>query len=163
METIIIAAVAKNFVIGKNNQLPWHYKEDFQHFKQLTTGYPVIMGRKTFESIGKPLPNRVNIILSRDKEAAANLPNISGCVVLSSLNESKIYCREKLNAEKMFIIGGSSIYEQAMPSADVMELTLVNKEADGDAFFPKWNNNDWIETKREDFPEFSFVRFERRR
>ncbi|MBS3137149.1 dihydrofolate reductase [Candidatus Woesearchaeota archaeon] len=156
METIIIAAVARNNVIGKNNKLPWHYKEDFQHFKRLTLNHVVVMGRKTFESIGKPLPNRVNLVVSRNKEL-----QIPGCVVVGSLQETKEYAEAKVNAEKLFIIGGSSLFNEGLAVADAMELTLVHKDVEGDVYFPKWNVEEWEEKSREDRGEVSFVRFER--
>jgi len=155
MQTIIIAAVAKNNIIGKDNKLPWHYKEDFQHFKQLTLNHVVVMGRKTFESIGKPLPNRVNIIVSRNKDL-----RIEGCTIAQSLQDAIIFCK-KNNTQKMFIIGGSSLFTEGLQLADTLELTEIQKEVDGDVYFPQWNKSEWNEISREDKGEYHFVRYEK--
>ena len=161
MEIIIIAALAQNHVIGKDNKMPWHYSEDFKHFKELTTGCPILMGRKTFESIGRVLPNRRNIVMSRNPEF-----KIEGCDVVSSLEDGVGLCKES-GVEKMFIIGGGNVYAQAMPIATIMELTLVHKEVDGNAYFPKWNFSEWKEVSREDKVDeksgdkFSFVRYQK--
>lgn len=156
MHIIIIAAVAENNVIGKDNKIPWHYKEDFQHFKALTSGHIVVMGRKTYESIGKPLPNRTNIVVSRNKEL-----QILGCAVAESLTKA-IHTAKKNNAQKCFIIGGSSLYAEALLIADQLELTHVHKVVDGDTYFPTWNKDEWKETERQDFQEFSFVTYTRK-
>jgi dihydrofolate reductase len=123
----LIAACSKNRVIGNNNKLIWHVPGDLKRFKELTSGHTVLMGRKTFESIGKPLPNRRNVILSRDQ----NL-KIEGCFVYSSLTEVL-----ELFGNDLFIIGGEEIYKQTIGYADFIELTLINKEFEGDAFFPE--------------------------
>lgn len=156
MQVIIIAAVAENNVIGKDNKIPWHYKEDFQHFKALTSSHVVVMGRKTYESIGKPLPNRTNIVVSRNKEL-----QIHGCIIAASLAEA-IHTAKQNNAQKCFIIGGSSLYAEALPIADQLELTYVHKAVDGDTYFPTWDKNEWKETQRQDFQEFSFVTYTRK-
>lgn len=156
MQIIIIAAVAENNVIGKDNKIPWHYKEDFQHFKALTSGHVVVMGRKTYESIGKPLPSRINIVVSRNKEL-----QISGCIIAASLAEA-INITKQNNAQKCFIIGGSSLYAEALPIADQLELTHVHEAVDGDTYFPTWNKEQWKETHRQDFQEFSFVTYMRK-
>lgn len=166
MEIILIAALSRNFVIGKDNKLPWHYSEDLKHFKELTKGHPVIMGRKTFESLGsKPLPHRLNIILTRNAEMK-KLFEIKECIVLDSLERVISYCKER-DLEKIFVIGGEYVYKEALPKATAMELTLINKDAEGDAFFPEWNKKEWKEFSRRDLIDkktgdvFSFVRFER--
>jgi len=156
MQTIIIAAVAKNNIIGKDNKLPWHYKEDFQHFKQLTLNHVVVMGRKTFESIGKPLPNRVNIIVSRNKDL-----RIEGCTIAQSLQDAILFCKKK-NTEKMFIIGGSSLFEEGLQHATALELTEIQKEVEGDVYFPQWNKSEWNEISRENKGVFHFVRYEKK-
>lgn len=156
MEIIIIAAVADNGVIGKDNKLPWHYKEDFKHFKELTSGYAVVMGRKTYDSIGKPLPNRINIVISRNKAL-----KISGCSVVHSLQDAINHCKED-GIKKMFIIGGSSLFAEGLPLADTLELTRIHKAVDGDTYFPQWKKTDWKEVHREDHAEFSFVKYERK-
>ena len=157
MQIIIIAAIAQNGVMGKDNKIPWHYKEDFQHFKQLTLNHVIVMGRKTYESIGKPLPGRTNIVVSRNK----NL-HCPGCILAASSHEAVRYAQQH-NAEKLFIIGGSSLYEEGLKIADILELTFINRSVEGDTYFPEWNKKSWRETKREDHDEFSFVTFQRER
>lgn len=120
----IIAAVSRNNVIGINNSIPWKIKEDMQMFKKLTTNNTIIMGRKTFESIGKPLPNRKNIIISSNK--------INDVITYSSLREAINNCKN----EEIFLIGGSKIYEEGMNYADKLYITLVNKSINGDTYFP---------------------------
>jgi len=120
----IIAAVSRNNVIGINNTIPWKIKEDMKMFKTLTTNNTIIMGRKTFESIGKPLPNRKNIVITSSK--------INDVITYSSLKEALNNC---LN-EEIFLIGGSKIYEEGMNYADKLYITLVNKSIDGDTYFP---------------------------
>ena len=126
----LIVACSKNKVIGKDNKLIWHVPGDLKRFKELTSGHTVLMGRKTFESIGKPLPNRRNIILTRD-------PNfkVEGCLVYHNLSEVL-----ELYKNDLFVIGGEEIYKQTIGYADSIELTLINKEFDGDAFFPEIPN-----------------------
>jgi len=148
-EIIIIAAVAKNNVIGKDGKIPWHIKEDFQHFKELTLKHPVIMGRKTFESLPiKPLPGRINIVITRQPGL-----NYEGVIVKNSIDEAIEYCKD---SEKIFIIGGQSVYEQGMKFADRLEITRLNKEYEGDTFFPKFDSNEWILKKKEEHNGYSF-------
>jgi dihydrofolate reductase len=123
----LIAACSKNRVIGNENKLIWNIPGDLKRFKELTTGHTVLMGRKTFESIGRPLPNRRNVILTRDKEFKAE-----GCLVYSDLKEVL-----ELFGNDLFIIGGEQIYKQTIGYADFIELTLVHKEFEGDAYFPE--------------------------
>jgi dihydrofolate reductase len=129
----IIAAVAENRAIGKNNQLLWHIPEDMRHFRELTTGHVVIMGQKTYESIGRPLPNRTNIVLTQDKNFEAG-----GCVVCYSLEESLARAKE-LEQEEVFVIGGGMVYQQTLPLADRLYLTLVRGDFEGDVFFPDYS------------------------
>ncbi len=130
----IIAAIAeKNRAIGKDNKLLWHIPEDLKHFKNLTAGHVVIMGQKTFESLGKPLPNRANIVISNDPEF-----NPSGVVVARSIEESVAKAQE-IEKEEIFICGGGSIYEQFMPLADKLYLTLVAGDFEGDVLFPDYS------------------------
>ena len=126
----ISVAIGKNRVIGCENQLPWHLPNDLKHFKQLTLNKPVIMGRKTYESLGKPLPNRRNVIITRNKNYQA-----SGCEIFSSLQEAI----DKIDAPEIIIIGGESIYTQALPLATHLYLTFVDAEIQGDTFFPEIN------------------------
>ena len=128
METILIAAMSLNRVIGEKNRIPWHLPEEMQHFKANTTGHAVIMGHNTFESIGKVLPDRENIVLSRD--ATLKLP---GCHVAHSLEEGINHCS---HMEKVFIIGGRVVYEQAMEYVDTILLSILPTEYSGDTYFP---------------------------
>lgn len=162
MKIIIVAALDEHCLIGNKNSLPWHLPADLQHFKTTTLNKPIIMGRKTFESIGKPLPQRRNIIISRTLKT-----NNSNCAVFTSLQNALVALADQ--AEVM-IIGGAEIYKQALPIADKMYLTIIHHTFEGDIYFPKWNTNEWQETARKDFAAdkdnpyaFSFVTFERKR
>ena len=153
MTTSLIVAVSQNGVIGKNNQLPWHLPADLKHFKQLTMGHPILMGRKTFESIGKPLPGRTNIVITHQDHFAC-----CGAVTAPSLEKA---LELGANEPEVFIIGGAAIFKQAMPLADKLYLTLIHKDFEGDAYFT-WNKSDWTEVSREDHtgsdsPPFSFI------
>jgi len=145
-EIIIIAAVSKNGVIGKDGNIPWKIKEDFQHFKKLTLGYPVIMGRKTWDSLPKkPLKDRLNIVLTRQEDFKPE-----GAVVKKSLEEAVDYCQ---NYGKIFIAGGQSAYEKALPIADRLELTKIQRDYEGDSYFPIVNWEDWVLEKEENMEE----------
>ena len=137
----LIAAMANNRVIGKNNQMPWHLPADLGHFKAVTLGKPIIMGRKTYESIGRPLPGRTNIILSRDTNY-----NVEGCECVSSLEEA-IKCVG--DVEELMIIGGGYLYEQTLSQADRLYLTFIDLDVDGDTKFPEYENLKLRELKRE--------------
>lgn len=151
MKIIIIAAIAKNNVIGKSNgEMPWHVKEEFQHFKNTTVGHPVIMGRKTFETLGKPLKGRENLIVTRNKDFKVESDET---LVMFSLDEAIRYCKIK-NYEKAFIIGGGNIYHQAMPLADEMILSFMKFEAEGDVTFPEIKNTEWRIQSSEDREKF---------
>jgi dihydrofolate reductase len=139
----IIAAIAENNALGKDNQLIWHLPADLKRFKKVTLGHHIIMGRKTFESLGKPLPNRTTIIITRNKGYKQE-----GCIVVNSLQEAI----EAASADKNpYILGGAEIYKQAMEIADKLDLTLVHHNFDADAFFPEINFNKWKEISRENF------------
>ena len=138
----IIVAMSKNFVIGKNNSMPWHISEDLKRFKRLTVGNTIIMGRKTFESIGKVLPDRRNIILTRNKDLMIN-----GAEVVSSIEEALSISKYDKN---IFIIGGEQIYRLAFPHCSYLYLTYINKEMIGDAFFPKFDKSKWLEVSRKE-------------
>lgn len=129
----IIVAIGENRAIGKNNRLLWHIPEDLQRFKKLTSGHPVIMGRKTFESIGRPLPNRTNIVVTHDKNFTAE-----GIIITHSLKEA-IEKAKEYDQSEIFIIGGGNIYEQAIPLADKLYLTIVHKKVEADTFFPDYS------------------------
>lgn len=131
----IIVAVAENGTIGDKNSLLWHISEDLKHFKAHTSGHPVIMGRKTFESLGRPLPNRHNVVISRQADL-----EIAGCTVVHSLEEALALFSAN---EEVFIIGGAQIYAQALPLADRFLLTRVHHPYEGDTVFPAWDPAAW--------------------
>lgn len=132
----IAVAVGENFAIGKNNQLLWHMPADLKFFKQTTSGHTVVMGRKTFDSVGRPLPNRRNIIITRDPEL-----KIDGAEVVNSLDEAISITK---NEEKsIFIVGGAEIYRQALPKTAILYLTTIHHTFDADTFFPEIDRNDW--------------------
>ncbi len=139
----IIVAIARNRVIGRGNRLPWHLPADLRHFKQTTMGHPIIMGRKTYESIGRPLPGRQNIVITRNRNFRAE-----GCLVVHSLQEALAAVPD---AEEVFIIGGASLYREALPLADRIYLTLVDAEVEGDTVFPELDASEWQEVRRETF------------
>ncbi|OGZ29074.1 MAG: hypothetical protein A2835_00115 [Candidatus Niyogibacteria bacterium RIFCSPHIGHO2_01_FULL_45_28] len=141
MRISIIAAVAKNGVIGKNNSLPWNLPSDMKKFKELTIGKPVIMGRKTFESIGKPLAGRVNIILTRNSDF-----NAEGVAIVHSPEEALQLVADQ---DEIMIIGGESVYGQFLPRASRIYLTRVDSDFDGDSFFPPMDLDSWTEVIRE--------------
>ena len=150
----IVAALAKNGVIGKDNQLPWGIKKDMKRFKKLTLKKPVIMGRKTYKSIGKPLPDRINIILTRKK----NL-EIPGCKTFNSIKKVLEFTKE---FEETFVIGGDSIYKQFLPLTKKMYLTIIDKEFGGDTYFPDYNNEKWKKVEEENFDNFKFITLEKK-
>jgi len=156
----IIAAIAENNVIGRDNALPWRLPADLKHFKALTTGHTIIMGRKTWESLGRPLPNRVSIVVTRNPEFEA-----PGATVVSSLEMALEYCREE---EEVFLIGGEAIFRQGLEIADRIYLTQVHATIEGDVFFPEGWMSRWQLTSEdchsadEKNPhDFSFQIFER--
>ncbi len=131
----LIAAASENNVLGKDNQLLWHLPDDFKRFKALTTGHHIIMGRKTFESFPKPLPNRTHVIITRQQNYQAE-----GCIVVHSLEEA---LKKSPKSETVFIIGGGEIYHLALPFATSIELTRVHQKFEGDAFFPEFEQENW--------------------
>jgi len=138
----LIVAVAENGVIGQDNALPWHLPNDLCHFKQLTSGHPIVMGRRTFESIGKPLPQRTNVVVTRQTDWQA-----AGCQVSNSVPNALELAGTL--GDDIFIIGGAEIYRQALPAADTIFLTEVHHEVVGDATFPDLNPGEWREETRE--------------
>ena len=140
----IIVAVAKNNVIGKDNKLIWHLPEDLKRFKRITTGHTIIMGRKTFESLGRVLPNRTHIVLSKDKDFRVQDENVQVINDISLLGE---YISSE---EENFVIGGASIYKLLMPYTSKMYITKINQEFEGDVFFPEIEEKDWgvVETQK---------------
>lgn len=138
---ILIAAAAENQALGKNNELCWHLPDDFKRFKQLTSGHHIIMGRKTFESFPKPLPNRTHIVISRQENYRPD-----GCIVTDSIEKAIAIAPKD---EDIYIIGGGEIYNLALPFADKIELTRVHDVFDADAFFPEIDKNEWYLTTEE--------------
>ncbi len=164
---VIIAAVARNGVIGADNRLLWRLKSDMKHFRALTMGKVLIMGRKTFESIGKPLPGRHCVVITRDSTL-----NIEGARVVHSLDEALAVgagIARETGADEIFIGGGGEIYAASMPIADRLEITSVDLEPEGDAFFPRIDSALWREEKRATFTKsaddeaaFDFISYVRR-
>lgn len=137
----IIAAAAENNALGKDNDLVWHLPDDFKRFKQLTTGHYIIMGRKTFESFPKPLPNRTHVVITRQKNYHPN-----GCIVVHSLEAALEIAKDD---NQPFIIGGGEIYKMSMPYAEKIELTRVHASFEADAFFPEIDKDKWVLVKTE--------------
>lgn len=160
MNITIIAAIGNNNELGKNNDLIWHLPADLKRFKQITTGHHIIMGRKTYESIGKPLPNRTTIIITRDPHY-----KVTGCLTASSLEQALSLVS---NDETPFIIGGAQIYHQAIQIADRLDICHVHESFDADVFFPKIDSNHWKVNTIEKFKadeknqfNYSFIQYER--
>ncbi len=162
----LVVAAAANGVIGRDNRMPWHLPEDLAHFKRLTLGHPVVMGRKTYESIvaalGKPLPGRTNIVITRQIGFAA-----PGCTVAASLEAALGAARA---ADEVFVIGGAEVYRLALARADRVYLTRIDATFEGDAIFPALDPTEWREVARDEHPPaggrafgFAFLRYERRR
>jgi dihydrofolate reductase len=156
----LIAALAANRVIGKNNALPWHLPADLKRFKALTLGHPVVMGRKTYESIGRPLPGRRNLVITRNRGYSA-----PGCEVVHSLDAAISACH---GTQEIFVIGGAELYREALPRAHYLEFTEIRAEIEGDATFPEFSMSEWRETGREIHSNeagiafrYDFARYER--
>lgn len=160
LETVVIAAVARNRVIGRDGSLPWHYPEDLEHFRELTTGNAVAMGRRTFEDIESkldgPLPDRLNIVLTRSGIDA----DYESVREANSLEEAREIAEEEGFSE-LYVAGGASVYEQFLEAADRIELTRIHDEYDGDTRFPEVDWSKWEEVSRDEREELSFVSFER--
>lgn len=166
MRLSMIVAQAQNRVIGRQNKLPWYLPGDLKYFRQVTMGKPVIMGRKTYESIGKPLPGRLNVVITRDTayqlEGAKVVHSLAEAVALS---ESQAFID---GVEEAMVIGGEQIYAQALPLVERLYVTQVHAEVEGDAFFPELVLSDWVEQGRDDFKaegpnpyDYSFVVYQR--
>ena len=156
----LIVAIAQNGVIGKSNgEMSWHVKEEFQHFKNTTLGHPIIMGRKTFETLGKPLKGRLNIVVTRNRSYKTDFEEV---VTKSSLQNAVDYCEES-KPEKIFIIGGGEIYKQAVSFVDEMIITFMKFEAEGEVRFPEIINEDWKIEKINDHELFEIFRYERKK
>lgn len=164
VKIILLVAKAKNRVIGKDNQLVWKLSADLKRFKHLTTGHYLLMGRKTFESLGRPLPNRTHLIVTRN----LNFKAPEGHFVFHSVEEALIFCTKR-QLEKLFVIGGGEIYKEALPLCDFLEITEVEASPEGDTFFPELDTAIWKEKEREEFPAdqtneypYAFVTYEKR-
>ena len=168
MKLSMIVAAAQNRVIGRDNALPWYLPNDLKYFKQTTLGKPIIMGRKTYESIGKPLPGRTNIVITRQTDY---LPE--GVKVVHSVAEARDLAESVClidGQEEAMIMGGAEIYTLALPDADRLYLTEVHADVDGDAYFPEYDKTEWQEISREDFSaegpnpyNYSFVVYDKKR
>lgn len=159
---ILIAAAGENNSLGINGDLPWHLPDDFKRFKRLTSGHKIIMGRKTFETFPKPLPNREHIVVTRDKSYQPQFD----CKLFHSIEEAIDYTS---NDEEVFVIGGGEIYRQAMPIGTHIELTRIHAEFQADTYFPEINKSDWALVKEEFHPkdekhnyDFTYQTFERK-
>jgi dihydrofolate reductase len=139
----IVVAMAENNVIGRGNELPWRLPDDLKRFKALTLGKPIVMGRKTYESIGKPLPGRTNIVISRQPDYRAD-----GCVNVASIDEALT----AIDAPEIAVIGGAEIYRQVLPRTDIIYLTRVHADVSGDVHFPELEWDEWQECEREHHP-----------
>ena len=156
MKIIIIVAIARNGVIGRaTGEMPWHVKEDFQHFKKKTMGFPIIMGRKSFESLGKPLKGRENIVITHNKNLNYEFDNVK---IFFSLDAAIDYCKSQ-NGEKVFITGGGEIYRQSISIADEMIISYMKFDAVGEGSFPEISNSDWKVNSKEDREEFEIVNY----
>jgi dihydrofolate reductase len=166
MKLALIAAYAQNRVVGIDNKLPWHLPEDLKYFKRCTSGKAIIMGRKTFDSIGRPLPNRTNIVISRNPEF-----QVEGVKVVSTLDEAIELAKavNEINGiDEIMVIGGATIYELTLPIADRLYLTHVHANVEGDAYFPEVDFSSWHEVERADYSasetnpyDYSFVVYEK--
>lgn len=158
----IIAAMAANRVIGQGNRLPWHLPEDLQHFKALTMGHHIVMGRKTYDSIGRPLPGRTTVIVTRRPDYTA-----PDCIAVNSIDAALSVCH---GDPEVFFVGGAEIYAQALPIADRLYLTEIKRDFPGDAHFPPFDAGQWQEVSRERHVkengepfEYHFVVYDRKR
>lgn len=154
MRVVVIAAIARNGVIGVDNRLPWRIPEDLARFKELTMGHAIVMGRATFESIGRPLPGRANIVLTRRDDWSHD-----GVRVAASLEEALALAASE--GQEIFIAGGAEVYRSALPIATRMELTEVDVDPEGDTVFPPVDWSQWRETDRQTHEGFSFVTYDR--
>ena len=161
MKISIVVAMDTKGVIGRDNGLPWHLPADLQHFKRTTMGKPILMGRKTHESIGRPLPGRTNIVITRDTDYRA-----AGCVVVNSIDAALAAAGDQ---DEIMVIGGAEFYRQVLPRTNTIYLTRIHESFDGDTCFPDLNDADWREVERSDQAadaknphDYSFIRLDRR-
>lgn len=159
MEIVLIAAVAANGVIGDAGEIPWDYPADLQRFKRLTTGHPVILGRRTHEEIlddlGRPLPDRTSIVLT-----TSGVPNHDSVIQVEGI-DAAVEAAAKTESDTAFVAGGERVYRQFLDRADRMEVTEIHDAVEGDTYFPDWDRSNWEERDREDHGEFSFVTYVR--
>lgn len=160
MDLAIIVATDEQGLIGKDNDLPWRLSADLQYFKRVTMGKPLIMGRNTHDSIGRPLPGRKNIIVTKNKEYQAE-----GCLVVHSIADALLACEQ---AAEVMVMGGASLYQQFLPAANKIYLTHVHALLEGDTWFPEWQKDQWLEISREDHQAdekndyaYSFIQYEK--
>ena len=142
MKISLIAAFSEEGVIGKDGKIPWTLKEDLKHFRNKTEGCSVVMGRKTYESIGRPLPNRLNIVMTKNPKGLAEVKEVN--------NRKEALEKASSYSDEIFIIGGEKVYEEFLPFATKMYLTKIDIKVKGDTFFPNWNLNDWKQLSRQD-------------
>ena len=160
MKISLIAAFAEEGVIGKDGKIPWTLKEDLKHFRNQTEGCSVVMGRKTYESIGRPLPNRLNIVMTKNPKGLAEVKEVN--------NRKEALEKASSYSDEIFIIGGEKIYEEFLPFATKMYLTKIDIKVKGDAFFPNWNLSEWKELSRQDKKdldqdiEYCFIEYKRK-
>ncbi|MFQ6370790.1 type 3 dihydrofolate reductase [Shewanella sp. YIC-542] len=159
MQIALIAAMANNRVIGKDNNMPWHLPEDLRHFKQVTMGKPVVMGRRTFQSIGRPLPGRQNIVITREAQL-----QFAGVTMASSLSDA---VAKADTCDELMIIGGGQLYQEALPLADKLYLTHIELDVAGDTWFPQWDDGSWLKIAEDsnrsaDGLAYHFVTYQKR-
>jgi dihydrofolate reductase len=152
MKISLIVAMASNRAIGLNGHMPWHLSADLKRFKQVTMGHPIIMGRLTFEAIGRPLPGRTNIIVSTNPDYL-----VANCIVVDSVGAAIRYGCQL--ADEVFVIGGSTLYEATLPIANTLYLTQIDQDFEADTFLPDFDRNDWTEVEREDVADDAMVGF----
>ena len=165
MKISLISAVAQNGVIGRDNDMVWHLPDDYGFFKRKTSHYPIIMGRKSLDALGKPLPNRTNIVITRNPDFTA-----AGTIVVHTLEEAIAEAKKADRpTDEIFVIGGAEIYKMALPIATTLYLTEIHQSYDGDAYFPEFVKSEWTEVSRQPHPTderhaaaFDFVEYERR-
>jgi dihydrofolate reductase len=158
VEVVLVAAVAANGVIGRDGGMPWHHPEDLSHFKRLTTGHPVVMGRRTYDSIvdriGGPLPDRTNVVLSRSDldlpDGAVRADGVDAAVELAAAHDAVVY-----------VVGGATVYEACLPAADRLVLSELDAAHEGDTYFPEFDRDAWTEVGRERYDAFDVVTYER--
>lgn len=163
LRIVLVAAVADNGVIGNAGDIPWDIPEDMRHFRTVTRGHTVVMGRVTFESIGRPLPHRTNVVVSRDPGWSADGVTVAGSLTeaLATATSTRTATAEA-GAGEVMVIGGAQIYAAALPLADAQILTEVHQRPEGDTFYPAFDRSEWVETRREKHDGYDFVWLERR-